>query len=56
MELEHEEIDITPEMIEAGIIELTCWNQQEDRYGDIVVSIFEAMMRAKLRNLSGRDE
>ena len=46
---EHGEIEITPEMIEAGCMELSLWNQREDSYGDIVASKFEVMSLAKAK-------
>jgi hypothetical protein len=45
---EHEEIEIT-EMIAAGCRELELWSTREDSWEDIVVCVFEAMLRAKAK-------
>ena len=41
------EIDITPEMIEAGKLALGGWSLIDDEWGVIAVSVYEAMETAK---------
>lgn len=41
------EIEITPEMIEAGVVELVAYAPQADRPEGAVVDIFLAMLRAR---------
>lgn len=45
--LETEEIEVTPEMIEAGVLELSLFNPREDMLEPTVLMIFEAMWRAR---------
>jgi hypothetical protein len=44
---EHEEIEITEEMIEAGIAKLMSWNHRFDSEEDAVTRIYLAMVKAK---------
>ena len=42
-----DEIEVTPEMIEAGIHELACSDLREDDWEAVVYSIFTAMWGAR---------
>lgn len=44
------EIEITPEMIEAGSEELSLFNPREDTLAPAVIAIYEAMVRAKAKS------
>ncbi len=41
-----EEVEVTPEMIEAGVDALAGFSAREDLYGDAVRDVFRAMMAA----------
>ena len=41
-----DEIEITAEMIEAGVMALLDWNVGDDNLEYVVISVFEAMSRA----------
>jgi hypothetical protein len=44
------DIEITPEMIEAGVVELALFSCESSSHIDTVVDIFVAMESAKLKN------
>ena len=49
-----DEIEITPEMIEVGLIELGYYNPREDASGEpVVCAIFNAMLRASFHHKVG---
>jgi hypothetical protein len=47
------EIEITPEMIEAGITELFFYERGSDDSDECVAAIYAAMEAARLRTLNG---
>ena len=48
-------IEITPEMIEEGVDAVSRIHWEMDRFGEMAVSIYEAMVRAKrLRKSAAR--
>ena len=47
---ENDEIEITPEMIEAGVIAISDYSMREDRLSDIVTAVFEAMSGRRFCN------
>ena len=45
------EIEVTPEMIAAGVRELSLFSTRDDPGGVIVESVYEAMERARISRL-----
>jgi hypothetical protein len=52
--LANKEIEITPEMVEAGAYELASYNTDFESVEDAVVRIYEAMILASWRHRSQR--
>ena len=46
------EIEITPEMIEAGAAEVACYSPEEMTTGMTAVAVFESMMSVYKRQLT----
>ena len=47
--------ELSPDVIDAGVLELSRWKQDEDLPQQIVEAVFLAMRRAERSRSSGRD-